>query len=158
MSKATGGRSADLLPYGVSQLEGAISGADKDSSKFIVIGIELTRTDMTVSGHTALYSKWKTITALLLSQGTGENAQDANRVQKFSRIIAELDSIVAPCVQGDLDDAQRRKNLDMILTRAVNLAFLLFSQPGSFWFEFRSRQSAIRAFPALVQTIGDRGQ
>ncbi|KAF2024034.1 hypothetical protein EK21DRAFT_118183 [Setomelanomma holmii] len=140
LSKVTGGRSADLLPSGVSQLEGAIASA-RDHSK-----------------QTALHSKWKTITALLLSHGTGKNAHDANRVQTFSSIIAELDSIVAPCVQGNLDDVQRRKNLDMILTRAANFAFLLFSQPGSFQFDFRSRQGAMRAFPALVQTVGDQGQ
>lgn len=46
----------------------------------------------------------------------------------------------------------------MILTRAANLAFLLFAQPGIFRFDFDSHQGRLTIFPALIQTVGDRGQ
>ncbi|KAH7088371.1 hypothetical protein FB567DRAFT_628100 [Paraphoma chrysanthemicola] len=139
LSKTTGNRNSQLLPFEIAELSGAITGASNNPKQ------------------TALYSKWKTITGQLLS-GLDKNAQSSNQVHKFGRIIAELDSIVGPCVQGSIDDAQRRKNLDMILTRAANLAFLLFSQPGSFQFDFGAPRSGICAFPALLQTVGDQGQ
>lgn len=61
-------------------------------------------------------------------------------------------------MKGSVDGGQRRKNLDMILTRAANFAFLLFAQPGTFRFDFASHQNDLTVFPALVQTIGDQGQ
>tara|TARA_R110002003_G_scaffold127_4_gene11891 strand:- start:2369 stop:3292 length:924 start_codon:yes stop_codon:yes gene_type:complete len=158
LSKSTGGRNTDLLPLEVAKLSGAITGTDIYNSKDLAPELVVAQNNMNITEHTALYSKWKTITGFLLQQGMGKNAQDTNRVQAFARIIAELDSIVAPCVQGSLDDAQRRKNLDMILTRTANFAFLLFSQPGSFQFDFGSRRGGICAFPTLLQTIGDQGQ
>lgn len=88
----------------------------------------------------------------------GKNAQDPNRAQICANIIAELDSILAPFVEEGANGGQRRNNLDMILTRSANFAFLLFSQPGSFQFDFASRHGGLVAFPALVQMIGDQGQ
>ncbi|KAH7077816.1 hypothetical protein BKA63DRAFT_509146 [Paraphoma chrysanthemicola] len=140
LSKTTGNRNSQLLPHEIAELSGAITSTSNNPKQ------------------TALYSKWKTITGHLLQPGLDKNAQSSNQVQSFGRIIAELDSIVGPCVQGSIDDAQRRKNLDMILTRAANLAFLLFSQPGSFQFDFGAPRSGIYAFPALLQTVGDQGQ
>ena len=65
---------------------------------------------------------------------------------------------MAPFVKGSVDGGQRRKNLDMILTRAANFAFLLFAQPGTFRFDFTRRQGELTVFPALMQTAGDQGQ
>lgn len=104
-----------------------------------------------------MYSKWKTVTGTLLHERISQNKQDSDRKQKFAIAVADLDSIVAPFVQSGLE-AQRSKNLDMILTRSANLAFLLFSQPGSFKYEFLSEHGGLVVFPGLVQTIGDQGQ
>jgi hypothetical protein len=105
-----------------------------------------------------LFSKWKTITGALLQQRFGKESQDPGRAQSFEDTVTSLDAILAPFVKGSVDSGQRRKNLDMILTRAANFAFLLFAQPGSFHFDFTSRQSDLVVFPALVQTVGDQGQ
>lgn len=105
-----------------------------------------------------MYSKWKVVTGALLQQQYGKQNQDAGRAQAFQDTVASLDSILAPFVKGSVDGGQRRKNLDMILTRAANFAFLLFSQPGTFRFDFTSRQGGLTVFPALVQTVGDHGQ
>jgi hypothetical protein len=102
-----------------------------------------------------MYSKWKTITGALLHERVGQNPQD--RKQRFASAAADLDSIVALFVQSGLE-AQRSKNLDMILTRSANFAFLLFAQPGVFNFEFSSEHGELVVYPALVQTIGDQGQ
>ena len=104
-----------------------------------------------------MYSKWKTITGALLHERISQNAQGPARKQRFAGATVDLESIVAPFVQSGLE-AQRSKNLDMILTRSANFTFLLFSQPGTFHFEFSSKHGGLVVFPGLVQTIGDQGQ
>jgi hypothetical protein len=105
-----------------------------------------------------LYSKWKTVTGVLLQQYLGKNAQDPSFTQRLAGISAEVDLVLAPFVQRSIDDAQRRKKLDMIITRSAKFAFLLFSQPGSFQFDFTTQRSGMVAFPALLQVAGDQGQ
>jgi hypothetical protein len=54
----------------------------------------------------------------------------------------------------------RRRNLEGILRRAAQFAFLLFSQPGSFQFDFRStrQHGDLLVFPALLQTVTDEAK
>lgn len=106
----------------------------------------------------ALFSKWKVVTGTLLQQQSSKNTQTAEQTQAFSNIIAELDSIVSPFVKGSIDGGQRGQNLSMILNRSANFASLLFSQPGSFQFDFVSERGGLVAFPALLQTINDQGK
>ncbi|KAF2818510.1 hypothetical protein CC86DRAFT_433269 [Ophiobolus disseminans] len=140
LSKTTGGRNASLLPSHLARLSEAIPNTGGNATQV------------------NLYSKWKAITGALLQQGSGKSVHDPNRAQAFSGIIAELDSIVEPFIQGTVAGGQRQKNLDFILNRSTTLAFLLFSQPGSFQFEFASRHGGLMAFPALLQSVGDDGQ
>jgi hypothetical protein len=46
----------------------------------------------------------------------------------------------------------------MILSRASSLAFLLFSQPGSFRFDFTSQRGVWVIFPGVEQVVGDQAQ
>jgi hypothetical protein len=94
----------------------------------------------------------------LLQQQLGKDAHDLERAQVFANIIAELDSFLVPFIQGSADGDQRRKNLEMILSRSADFAFLLFSQPGSFQFDFASQRGGLVSFPALLQTVGDEGE
>jgi hypothetical protein len=105
-----------------------------------------------------MYSRWKTVTGALLQQQFGHNVQSPSRDQTFAETTAYLEAVVAPFVQGSVDAGPRVKNLDMILTRSANFAFLLFSQPGSFRFDFLGMHGGLVVFPAVVQTIGDQGQ
>ncbi|KAH7394393.1 hypothetical protein BKA66DRAFT_567338 [Pyrenochaeta sp. MPI-SDFR-AT-0127] len=141
LSRSTSERSTNLLPADVAGLALSLSGGNGSST-----------------AQSTLYSKWKTITGALLQQRFGKDVQDPNRIQTFANTVAELDSLLAPFVQGSVDGGQRRKNLDMILTRSASFAFLLFSQPGSFRFDFANAHSGLIVFPALVQTFGDQGQ
>jgi hypothetical protein len=102
-----------------------------------------------------MYSKWKVITGALLQHQVSQ--QPPGLAQNLADIITKLDTILAPFVTGDVNGSQRRKNLEMILTRSANLAFLLFTQPGSFRFDFISQRGTLVVFPALVQTVDDRG-
>ncbi|KAF3033088.1 hypothetical protein E8E12_003753 [Didymella heteroderae] len=140
LTRCTEERSPSLLPNDVAALSASIPANN---------------------GHNAqstLYSKWKVVTGALLQQRYGKQGQDPSRAQALQDTVASLDSILAPFVKGSVDGGQRRKNLDMILTRAANFAFLLFAQPGIFRFDFTSRQGGFTVFPALVQTVGDQGQ
>ena len=102
-----------------------------------------------------MYSKWKAMTGALLHGRVGQDTQD--RIHRFASSAADLDAIVAPFVQRGLE-SQRSKNLDMILARSANFAFLLFEQPGVFRFGFSSEHGGLTMFPALLQIIGDQGQ
>jgi hypothetical protein len=109
-----------------------------------------------VTAQSVMYSKWKTITGALLQQQVSKQPQGL--AQNFIDVIAKLDAVLAPFVTESVDSGQRRKNLEMILTRSAKLAFLLFTQPGSFRFDFSSQEGTLVVFPALVQTVDDRGQ
>ncbi|KAG9188089.1 hypothetical protein G6011_02012 [Alternaria panax] len=140
LSRCTGERNESLLPGELAMIDMAIPGKDGNNA-----------------AQSAMYSKWKTVTGTLLHERISQNAQDPDRKQRFASAVADLDFIVAPFVQSGLE-AQRSKNLDMILTRSANFAFLLFSQPGTFRFEFSNVHGGLVVFPGLVQTIGDQGQ
>lgn len=141
LSKVTGERMPSLLPADIAALAASLA-AKSDTN----------------TSQATLYSKWKTITGKLLEQRSNKSPQNSERNQSFSNTIAEIDSILAPTVQGSVDGGQRRQNLNMILARSAKFASLLFSQPGSFQFDFVSERGSLVAFPALLQTIGDQGQ
>ncbi|KAJ4310326.1 hypothetical protein N0V94_008507 [Neodidymelliopsis sp. IMI 364377] len=140
LTRCTGERSPSLLPDKLDELLSYISLNGSNKSQLV------------------LFSKWKTITGALLQQRFGKQSKDPGRAQNFEDVVKSLDAVLAPFVKGSVDGGQRRKNLDMILTRAANFAFLLFAQPGSFHFDFSSHQSDLVVFPALVQTVDDQGQ
>jgi hypothetical protein len=73
----------------------------------------------------AMYSKWKAITGDLLQHQASQ--QPPGLAQNLADIIAKIDAILAPFVTGDVDESQHRKNLESILTRSANLAFLFFT-------------------------------
>lgn len=98
------------------------------------------------------------ITGAILQRRLGKDAKDSDRTESAAKVTRELNSVLAPFVLGSMDGGQRGKNLDMILTRSSHFAFLLFSQPGSFRFDFSRANGGLVVFPALVQTVGDQGQ
>ncbi|KAI4610561.1 uncharacterized protein J4E87_010737 [Alternaria ethzedia] len=138
LSRCTGERVESLLPGELAPLASAVPGKDGKNA-----------------AQSAMYSKWKAMTGALLHGRVGQDTQE--RFQRFASAAADLDAVVAPLVQSGLE-AQRRKNLDMILARSANFAFLLFEQPGVFRFGFFSEHGGLAVFPALLQTIGDQGQ
>ncbi|KAF3004427.1 hypothetical protein E8E13_010399 [Curvularia kusanoi] len=140
LTRCTGERSPSLLPSDVVALSASTLANNGSHSQSI------------------LYSKWKVITGALLQQRNGRQNQDPSQAQAFEDTVVSLESIMAPFAKSTIDGIQRRKNLDMILTRAANLAFLLFTQPGSFRFDFATPQGGLTVFPALLQTVGDQGQ
>lgn len=139
LSRCTGDRQPTLLPGEVAGFSFPKAGQDQRSD--------------------GLYSKWKVLTAALIQHGReGEVQSSAPRSQNFDQTIADLDSVLVPFVRVGVDGGQRRRNLDMILSRSADFAFLLFMQPGSFRFDFGGHQGGLVVFPSLIQTAGDQGQ
>lgn len=157
LSRCTGGRKTSLLPEKLAMLEASIPGKDGTKpSKYLHTSVS--RKILTwSSAQSAMHSKWKAMTGALLKEHMGQGDQVPGLKDAFDSASAELDSIVEPFLKGD-SDAQRCKNLHMILTRSAQFAFLLFSQPGVFNFDFGVSGGTLVAFPALVQSIGDEGQ
>ena len=108
-----------------------------------------------------LFSKWKVITGTLLRQRHGGQLQPGDpRNKSVDEAIREIDSVLEGFVASDVNIDQRHKNLGMIMNRSAQLAFVMFSQPGSFQFDFSGSERAgnLVVFPGLSQVIGDDGQ
>jgi hypothetical protein len=157
LTKCTGERSPSLLPIEVAALTTSVAANNNSECKFLLLK-NRSPTDLSAIDHAILFSRWKTITGALLQQQHGRKGHGSSQAHDFQDTIAVLDLILVPFVKGNDDNGQRRKNLEMILKRAANFAFLLFTQPGSFRFDFASRLGELVVFPALVQTVGDQGQ
>jgi hypothetical protein len=109
----------------------------------------------------ALFSKWKTITGALLQGQYGHQLGDNDpRVESVNRTVAVADSVLRPFVDPRADVNARRRNLDATVKRAAQFAFLLFSQPASFRFDYTGtgQPDSLLVFPALVQTISDEAE
>ena len=157
LTRCTGERFPSMLPSEVAALATSIS-VNNGSNCKPALCVHNEPANSSGAAQSVLFSKWKTITGALLQQRYVKQSQDPGRAQDFQDTVTSLDSVLTPFVKGSVDGGQRRRNLDMILTRAANFAFLLFSQPGSFRFDFVSRQGGLTVFPALIQTVGDQGQ
>jgi hypothetical protein len=90
-------------------------------------------------------------------QQLGENDP---RYAGINQILAAAEPVLHPFINPQIDMAARQRNLEGILKRAAQFAFLLFSQPGSFQFDFSGtgQHDSIVVFPALLQTISDVAQ
>ncbi|KAF2691611.1 hypothetical protein K458DRAFT_3203 [Lentithecium fluviatile CBS 122367] len=143
LSRCEGLRQLTLLPLELAPVLEAISRQDgKDNVK------------------SAWFRQWKVLTGALLEQQDSAGLHAANiDTQNWSNLMDSMDLVLGPFAQAGSDGGKRRRNLEMILARAAKLAFLLFSQPGSFHFDFTgSRQDSLVVFPSLVQVVGDEGQ
>ncbi len=99
------------------------------------------------------------MTGALLQAQYGMRSQGSVAASRsVGRVIDGMESVLTPFLQPGIDNVQRRRNLEMISSRAAKLGFLLFSQPGRFRIEFSgSRKGAVIVFPSLVQTHEDEG-
>ncbi|KAF2473533.1 uncharacterized protein BDR25DRAFT_311775 [Lindgomyces ingoldianus] len=123
------------------------------------LAIAMPGKDGTNSNQAALFSEWKTITGALLQQRYGKQSEEAAATARsVAEAIEELNSVLAPFVVSKVNRDRRQKNLEMIMQRSAKLAFLLFSQPGTFRFDFTGQNGVMTIFPALFQVIGDQAQ
>ncbi|KAH6676306.1 hypothetical protein B0J14DRAFT_351916 [Halenospora varia] len=113
------------------------------------------------SSQLALFSKWKTISGALLQQQYGQQpGENDPRDATIAQALAAAEPILHPFINPSVDAAARRRNLEGVLKRAAQFAFLLFSQPGCFQFDYTGTGQAdsLVVFPAMIQTVSDEAE
>ncbi|OJD33475.1 uncharacterized protein BKCO1_3000068 [Diplodia corticola] len=114
--------------------------------------------------RTALLSKWRAITASMLQQTYGSKVvtESDPRWHNIGRVLDELDSVLVRLRARRDENANRRQNLEEILKRATGFAFLLFSHPSSWEFEWQTgpghEPGSVVIFPALLQVTDENGE
>jgi hypothetical protein len=85
-----------------------------------------------------------------------------SRNASIQAAINALDNVLRPYADSRMDNAQRRRNLEEILKRSAMFAFTLFSQPSTWYFDWKEQQSVksgeLCIFPALVQLTDETGE
>lgn len=110
-----------------------------------------------------LTAKWKLISATLLQCRYGRHLENLHDSHWYSAILENVDQILSHFAKSGPDGEHRLQNLERVIQRASRFAFLLFSQPGSFVFDWEAYGSSlprgdILVFPALMQAVDDEGQ
>ncbi|KAF2467944.1 uncharacterized protein BDR25DRAFT_266414 [Lindgomyces ingoldianus] len=114
--------------------------------------------------HALFLSKWRAMTAKILQPSLTESSFSSSdpRNHNIQAALEVLDRILQPYCDSRVDNNQRRCNLEEILKRAASFAFTLFSQPGSWDFDWQDEESvksgSLCIFPALVQVENESGE
>ena len=107
----------------------------------------------------AMLSKWRCITSTLLQSTYGQptTIEADPRNQSVRKAVQVADFILRPYVDEKADNAARIRNLEEIMRRAMRFAYMLFSHP-SFWrFDWQEAREEIVIFPALLQLTNEDG-
>jgi hypothetical protein len=75
-------------------------------------------------------------------------------------ILATAEPVLHLFIDRNIDINARLHNLEGIMIHAAQFAFLLFSQPGSFSFDFHGtgEPNSLPVFPAFLQTVSDEAE
>lgn len=109
----------------------------------------------------ALFSKWKTISGTLLQQRYSQQPNENDpREASIAEALTSSELVLRPFVNPSIDTNVRRRNLEGIMRRAAQYAFLMFSQPNSFIFDYTrtGHPDGLVVFPALLITVNDEGK
>jgi len=113
------------------------------------------------AAEVALFSKWKTISGTLLQQRYSQQPNENDpREASIADALASSEPVLHPFVNPSIDTNVRRRNLEGIMRRAAQYAFLMFSQPSSFVFDYTrtGHPDSLVVFPALLITVNDEGE
>ena len=107
----------------------------------------------------AMLSKWRCITSTLLQSTYGQSTtiEADPRNESIRKAVQVADLILRPYVDERVDNAARLRNLEEIMRRAMRFAYMLFSHP-SFWrFDWQEAHEEIVIFPTLLQLTNEDG-
>ena len=96
----------------------------------------------------------------MLQQKYGEHGENDARDGSIAQILDIAEPVLRPFISQNIDLQARQRHLEgVVMKRASQFAFLLFSQPGSFLFDYtgRGQSDSLVIFPALLQTVSDEG-
>jgi hypothetical protein len=108
-----------------------------------------------------LFSKWKTISGALLQQRYSQQPDENDpREASIMKALATTEPILRLFVNPSISMNIRRRNLEGIMRRAAQYAFLMFCQPSSFIFDFTKagKSESLVVFPALLITINNKAE
>lgn len=84
------------------------------------------------------------------------------RAHNIGLALDDLDSVLTRLRARRDENAQRRRNLEEILKRAASFAFILFSHPSFWTFDWQANHThepgSVVIFPALLQVTDESGQ
>jgi len=150
---------ASYLPNNLATLVTSTSANSKDNGKqdFTNRWPKL----MAVAGKVILVTKWKAITAeLLQDSGSHQALRNRHTERSINEVVQTTDMVLRPFIKSTGDEAgsdKRLRNLEGTIRKAAQFAFLLFSQPSLFVFDWTSRNNELVVFPGLYQTVGNDG-
>lgn len=156
--------STSLLPPEVASCLESMNGLRENDQGPFYLHFKLELKAYKKTARTTLFSKWRAITASMLQQTYGSNfiTESDPRSYNIGHALEELDSVLVRLRARRDENASRRQNLEEILKRAAGFAFLLFSHP-SFWkFEWLADSNhgpgSVVIFPALLQITDENGE
>ncbi|KAF1810892.1 hypothetical protein P152DRAFT_420302 [Eremomyces bilateralis CBS 781.70] len=110
------------------------------------------------SAQTALFSKWKAISGVLLQPQYGQNIENDPRNASIRKAMDEADLILQLFAANPAEE-KRVRNLEEIMRRATRFAFLLFCQPSTWKFQWdRVVPDGLVVFPDLLQLTNDEAE
>jgi hypothetical protein len=113
------------------------------------------------AAQVALFSKWKSVSGTLLHQQYSKQPDENDpREASIAKALAAAEPVLRPFVNPSIDTNVRRRNLEGIMRRAAQFAFLMFSQPSSFAFDYSGtgQPDSLVVFPALLVIVSDEAE
>jgi len=124
------------------------------------------------TGDSKLISRWRQMTLFLLRSHYEAHSFTTtdDRITTIAATFNALDAILAPFAKQDRDE-DRRANLKLLLERAAEFGYTLFSQPSSWRLDWsgggggggarsgvgKGERGSVVLFPQLIQVTGDEG-
>jgi hypothetical protein len=144
-SDGHGKSSPSLLPNEVAAFTALIAGSHNSNQREVTLA-----------------SRWKAISGALLENRYGQQQPTEDPVLEHSirQAISSADSVLATFANSSPDGGDKRqRNLESIVRRASQLAFLLFSQPSSWVFQWNvgPHPGQLVVFPGVLETVGGEG-
>ncbi|OAL45852.1 hypothetical protein IQ07DRAFT_591125 [Pyrenochaeta sp. DS3sAY3a] len=121
-------------------------------------------TEHSSKSQTLLITRWRVITAELLKSAYVRNpfTSSDSRNSSVGATATLLERVLRPYVDPRMDNEERKYNLEELIKRSAQFAFTLFSQPGSWDFDWKEEKGAksgeLCIFPALVQVTDETGE
>lgn len=118
-----------------------------------------------MTGQVALASKWKLISGTLLKERYGQQDTALENISEtnIKEIVARANTVLSVFERKSTSESiteKRLLNLEAIIRRAAKFAFLLFSQPSSWKFQWKDdsvSKDCLVVFPGLQQSVDDKG-
>lgn len=112
-----------------------------------------------LAGYDQALSQWRVLSAYLRPAPKNDPSYLSQRDATVSAAAATFTNALSPWASETYSDSVRRQNLAEILKSAAEVGILIFSQPGSFRFQWSTGQDhrsvVVVIAPALLKTADE---